>query len=88
MSETVHMFLIYPGMSDFEEVEITTETAEPGYCYVRPMGADEIMKVSISRLVDQETAQARTTTETIIENHNDWINGPWISTTTTRTVRS
>jgi hypothetical protein len=73
-------------MTDFEEVEITPEIAEPGYCYVRPFGSDDSIKVALSRLVDEATARSRTHVETITTNHNDWINGSWISTTTTKTV--
>jgi hypothetical protein len=65
MNETnIHMFLIYPGMSDFEEVEIIEPATEAGFCYVRPMGADEHMKVHTSRLVDRETAMTRSQTRT------------------------
>lgn len=63
--ENPTMFLIYPGMNDFEEVEITRETAEPGYCYVRPFGNDDPIKVHTSRLVDRETATARKSTRVI-----------------------
>lgn len=76
------MFLIFPGMTDFEEVEIIAPASDPGYCYVRPLGSDDEMKVSIKRLVDQETARARTNT-TIIESRDDF--GRW--TTTEHTVR-
>lgn len=86
MTSNDHMYLIYPGMTNFVEVEITEPAREAGYCYVRDVSTDAVSKVSVSRLVDHATAQARTRTETITENHSDWVNGPWISTTTTRTV--
>lgn len=70
------MFLIYPGMSDFQEVEIGEPAPEAGYCYVRPFGSDEWIKVAVSRLVDLETARSRTHTK-IIENHDDF--GRWIT---------
>ena len=60
----ISMFLIYPGMTDFEEVEIL-EPAEPGYCWVRPFNSDDQLKVSIGRLVDEATARTRKSTEII-----------------------
>lgn len=79
MSETVHMFLIYPGMTDFEEVEIIAPARLHGFCAVRPMGADDEMIVHTSRLVDEATAIARTQTH-VIERDG--------YTVTERTVRS
>jgi hypothetical protein len=84
MSNT--MFLTYPGMSDFEEVEILSPAEDAGFCYVRAFGSDAELKVHTSRLVDAATALRRTRTETTTVEHSDWINGSWISTTTTRTV--
>lgn len=76
------MFLIYPGMTDFEEVEIIGPAARHGYCWVRPFGGDDEITVAISRLVDLETAQSRKNTR-IIENRDD--SGVW--TTEERSVR-
>lgn len=59
------MFLIYPGMTDFEEVEIISPAAHHGYCVVRPLGSDDELTVSVSRLVDLETAQRRSSTRVI-----------------------
>jgi hypothetical protein len=70
----INMFLIYPGMTDFEEVELSREIAEPGYCYVRPFGSDDLIKVATSRLVDRETMLSRRHTQ-IIERHDDM--GRW-----------
>jgi len=79
-------FLIYPGMTDFEQVEILEPASEPGFCYVRPFNSEDQLKVHVSRLVDEATARARRTETTITEERSDWVNGSWISTTTTRSV--
>jgi hypothetical protein len=65
MSDTANMFLIYPGMTDFEEVKIIEPAREAGYCYVRPLGSDDEIKVSMTRLVDRETAITRKNTKII-----------------------
>lgn len=85
-SYTAHAYLIFPGMTDFEEVEIQEPAAEAGFCYVRPLGSDDPIKVHVSRLVDEATMRSRRSETTITETRSDWVNGPWISTTTTRTV--
>lgn len=72
MSDTANMFLIYPGMTDFEEVEIIEPAAEAGYCYVRPFGSDDHIKVHTSRLVDRQTAISRKSTR-VIERHTEWL---------------
>ena len=60
-----NMYLIYPGMTDFEEVEIIEPARDPGFCYVRPLGSDDELKVAFSRLVNRETAITRSSTQTI-----------------------
>lgn len=64
---TTTMCLTFPGMTSFKEVEIIEPAREAGYCYVRPLGSDLPMplKVSVTRLVDHETARARKNTKVI-----------------------
>lgn len=84
--EYTEAFLIYPGMTDFEQVEILEPAEDPGFCWVRPFNSEDQIKVHTSRLVDEATAMARRRTTTVTEVRSDWINGPWLATTTTRTV--
>jgi len=80
MSDTANMFLIYPGMTDFEEVEIIEPSVPHGYVWVRPLGSDATFDVHTSRLVDRATAMSRKNT-TIIER-----NGYTVSETTIRGI--
>lgn len=61
----VTMYLIYPGMSDYVTVEIVKPGDVPGTVYVRQPGNGSLRRVSISRLVDQETAEERKSTKII-----------------------
>lgn len=61
----MNSFLIYPGMTDFEEVEILEPSETPGFVYVRPFNSEAQLKVHTSRLVDEATARARKNTKII-----------------------
>lgn len=82
------MYLIYPGMTDFVEVEIIEPASDPGFVMVRDTATNDVSKVHIDRLINRETMLSRRHVEEITTEHNDWINGSWISTTTKRTVIS
>jgi len=46
-----HKYLGYPGMSSLEEVEVE-EVFDDQWVTVRPLGSDDVIKVSTSRLFD------------------------------------
>ncbi len=46
-----HKFMGYPGMTSLEEVEVE-EVFDDQWVTVRPLGSDDVIKVSTSRLFD------------------------------------